>query len=58
VKDHLDRSDLHIPSIDEDLARRGECGRVHLPTGDACTLDQHHAGSCRFVILDEAPGRG
>jgi hypothetical protein len=54
--DHLDRDDrpeLHVPSIDEDIALQGECGRVHLPTGDTCTLQRHHAGSCRFVVLNE-----
>jgi hypothetical protein len=56
VNDHLDRDDrpeLHVPSIDEDVALQGECGRVHLPTGDTCRMPRHHAGSCQFENLSE-----
>jgi hypothetical protein len=57
MTDNLDRDDrpeLHIPSIDEVRARQGECARVHLPSGNICTLQRHHASSCRFVIVDDA----
>jgi hypothetical protein len=53
--DRDDRPELHIPSIDEDRARQGECARVHLPSGNVCTLQRHHADSCRFEIVDDAP---
>jgi hypothetical protein len=57
MNDDLDRDDrpeMHIPSIDQDRALQGECARVYLPTGDVCTLQRHHAGSCQFVIIDDA----
>ncbi len=50
-----DRPELHNPSIDEDVALVGACGRVHLPTGKTCTLEQRHPGSCDFVARDEVP---
>ncbi|WP_198170508.1 Acg family FMN-binding oxidoreductase [Actinoplanes awajinensis] len=61
VNENLDCGDLperHIPSINEELVHQGECGRVHLPTGDTCTLHRHHDGSCQFVMLGGGqPGR-
>ena len=50
-----DRPELHNPSIDEDVASRGACGRIHLPTGDTCTLTHHHRDSCDFVKRDDVP---
>lgn len=41
-------SEAHNPSVDEDAARRGACGQVHLPTGATCTLQHGHNGSCEF----------
>ncbi|WP_198170561.1 hypothetical protein [Actinoplanes awajinensis] len=55
--DRGDRPALHIPSINEDLAQRGECGRVHLPTGDTCRLRRHHDGSCQFMMLGSGQRR-
>jgi hypothetical protein len=58
MKDDVDREDrpeMHIPSVDRDRALQGECAQVHLPTGDVCTLQRHHAGSCQFVNIDNAP---
>ena len=52
-----DLPELHIPSINEAVAKQGECGRVHLPTGDTCTLRGHHHGSCQFVMLDSGHQR-
>lgn len=51
-----DRPELHNPSIDEDVASSGGCGRVHLPTGDTCALVHNHPGSCDFVERAEVPG--
>jgi hypothetical protein len=50
-----DRPELHNPSIDEDVARQGACGLVHLPTGNTCTLAHHHTGSCDFVPPADVP---
>ena len=50
-----DRPDLHNPSIDEEVASMGACGRVHLPTGRTCTLAHGHGSSCDFVAPDEVP---
>jgi hypothetical protein len=47
-----DRPDLHNVSVDEQVARSGGCGQVHLPSGRTCTLDREHAGSCLFVPHD------
>jgi hypothetical protein len=46
------RLDLHNPSIDEDVARRGGCAEIHLPTGRTCTLGYRHDGSCDFTPRD------
>jgi hypothetical protein len=48
-----ERLDLHNPAVDEDVARHGACGEVHLPTGRTCTLEVGHDGSCDFVPRDE-----
>lgn len=48
-----DRSELHNASVDEDVARAGGCGQVHLPTGRTCTLKHGHEGSCQFVQPDQ-----
>ena len=44
-----DRQELHNASVDEDVAKGGGCGQVHLASGRTCTLEQGHGGSCRFV---------
>ena len=44
-----ERLDLHNTSVDEDVARKGACAEVHLPTGRTCTLGHQHDGSCEFV---------
>jgi hypothetical protein len=49
------RQDLHNPAVDEDTARRGACGEVHLPSGRTCTLAYGHPGSCDFVPRDRIP---
>jgi hypothetical protein len=48
-----ERQDLHNPAVDEDVARHGACGEVHLQTGRTCTLEAGHAGSCDFVARNE-----
>jgi hypothetical protein len=52
-----DRPELHNPSIDQDVAMRGACGRVHLPTGNTCTLAHNHLGSCNFISRDDVEDR-
>src|SRR5665647_3077934 len=47
-------SEMHNASVDEDAARAGECGQVHLPTGRMCTLPHGHAGSCEFISAEAA----
>lgn len=49
-----DRSEMHNASVDEELARAGECAQVHLPTGRTCTLPHGHKGSCEFISADSA----
>jgi len=44
-----DRQELHNASVDEEVAKGGGCGQIHLATGLTCTLEQRHGGSCRFV---------
>ena len=46
--------EMHNASVDEDLARAGECAQVHLPTGKMCTLPHGHKGSCEFISADAA----
>ncbi len=48
-------SEMHNASVDEDAAREGGCGQVHLPTGSMCTLRHCHEGSCEFVPAAGAP---
>ncbi len=43
------RLDLHNTAVDQDLAREGRCGQVHLPTGGTCPLPARHRGSCSFA---------
>jgi hypothetical protein len=45
---------MHNASIDEDAAKEGGCGRVHLPTGRTCNLVAGHPASCDFVAAGEA----
>jgi hypothetical protein len=52
-----DRPELHNPSIDENVALQGACGRVHLPTGRTCTLTHSHLGSCDFIPRNEVPAQ-
>jgi len=47
-------SEMHNASVDEDAARAGECGQVHLPTGRMCTLPHGHARSCEFISAEAA----
>lgn len=47
-------SDVHNASVDEDAARQGGCGQVHLPTGRMCTLRHGHPRSCDFSPGGEA----
>jgi hypothetical protein len=47
-------SDVHNASVDEDVARRGACAQVHLPTGATCTLRHGHKGSCEFSPPEQA----
>jgi hypothetical protein len=49
-----DTSEMHNASVDEDLARAGECAQVHLPTGRMCTLPHGHKGSCEFISAEAA----
>jgi len=54
--------ELHNVSVDEEVARAGGCGQVHLPTGRTCILEHGHQGSCHFVAHDRVkeslPGIG
>lgn len=48
------RPDLNNANIREDLAERGRCGMVHLPTGRTCLLPLRHHGPCEFHRPQEA----
>ena len=48
------RPDLNNATIREDLAERGRCGMVHLPTGRTCLLPLRHHGPCEFHRPQEA----
>lgn len=48
------RPDLNNANIREDLAGRGRCGMVHLPTGRTCLLPFRHHGPCEFHRPQEA----
>ena len=49
-----DTSEMHNASVDEDAARAGGCGQIHLPTGGMCTLRHGHEGSCKFISAEGA----
>jgi hypothetical protein len=49
-----DTSEMHNASVNEDLARAGECAQAHLPTGRMCALPHGHKGSCEFISADAA----
>jgi anti-anti-sigma factor len=44
--------DMHNTGVDEQTARMGACGQLHLPTGRTCTREHGHPGSCHFVPRD------
>jgi hypothetical protein len=46
---HRSSLDVHNPGVDEEAARMGACGQLHLPTGRTCTREHGHPGSCDFV---------
>ena len=46
---HRGALDVHNTDVDEETARMGACGQVHLPTGRTCTREHGHPGSCEFV---------
>ncbi|WP_427117607.1 hypothetical protein [Pseudarthrobacter scleromae] len=48
------RPDLSNATIREDLAWRGRCALVHLPTGRTCLLPLRHHGACEFHRPQEA----
>ena len=48
------RPDLSNATIREDLAGRGRCALVHLPTGRTCLLSLRHHGPCEFHRPQEA----
>lgn len=48
------RPDLSNANVREDLAGRGRCGLVHLPTGRTCLLPLRHQGPCEFHRPQEA----
>ena len=48
------RPDLSNANIREDLAGRGRCALVHLPTGRTCLLPFRHHGPCEFHRPQEA----
>ncbi|TLM88113.1 hypothetical protein [Pseudarthrobacter sp. NamE5] len=48
------RRDLSNPNVREDLAEKGRCGLVHLPTGRTCLLPLRHHGPCEFHRPQEA----
>ena len=48
------RPDLSNANIREDLAGRGRCALVHLPTGRTCLLPPRHHGPCEFHRPQEA----
>lgn len=51
-----DRLEWHNPCVDEDVARAGACGLIHLPTGRTCMAKQRHHGSCDFAPRDDVAG--
>jgi hypothetical protein len=48
------RPDVNNANIREDLAERGRCGMVHLPSGRTCLLPLRHHGPCEFHRPQEA----
>lgn len=44
------RLDLDNVSIDEERARLGACGFIHLASGRVCELPRGHAGGCDFRL--------
>lgn len=45
-----DRLDVSNASVDQELARAGACGFVHLETGRVCQLVHSHPESCQFRL--------
>ena len=52
------RPDLSNATIREDLAGRGRCALVHLPTGRTCLLPLRHHGACEFQEADDVVAGG
>lgn len=52
--DTQERQDLHNPYVNEDAARAGRCGKVHMDSGRTCIRPHKHSGSCDFRPPAEA----
>ena len=52
-----ERTEMHNPSIDGEMAAAGRCAQIHLPTGRICIREHPHPGSCEFTTADVARDR-